>query len=119
MVARHAADANDTVHLLPLHHADGTLAERVALGKRRREQLGIQTTVDMQSHSIPSSLASQSDGALLISHGAPDRAAAGPLAGPSGGSGPSERAVGTAEGMMAKWGYTPGQAKTLYKSLFL
>lgn len=94
-----------------LQHADGTLAERVALGKRRREQLGIQTSLDMQSSSRPSSSARQLDGALPIAHGAPDRAAAGLLTAASGGGGPSGRAVRPAEGMMAKWGYTPGHTR--------
>lgn len=93
-------------YLMLLHHADGTLAERVALGKRRREQLGIQTDLDMQNSS---SAAGQSAGPLPFSHGAPNRALAGPLTGPSGGTGPSGRAAGPAEGMMAKWGYTPGE----------
>ena len=95
--------------LWSLHLADGTLAERVTLGKRRREQWGIQTPRDMQSSSRASSSARQSDEALAFNNGGPDRAAAGPLTGPFGGSGPEERAVGAAEGMMAKWGYTPGQ----------
>ena len=92
--------------VMVLHHADGTLAERVALGKRRREQLGIQTDLDMQTSS---SAAGQSAGPLPFSHGAPSRASAGPLTGPSGGGGLSGRAAGPAEGMMAKWGYTPGR----------
>ena len=81
----------------------------MALGKRRREQLGIQTPLDMQSSSRPSSSARQSVEAPAFGSGAPDRAAAGLLTGPLEGSGPDGRAVGAAEGMMAKWGYTPGQ----------
>ena len=97
-----------------LHHADGTLAERVALGKRRREQLGIQTDLDMQTSP---SAAGQSAAPLPSGHGASARAQArpstgaksGPVTGLSGSSGPPGAAAGAAEGMMAKWGYTPGE----------
>ena len=92
-----------SLSLLP--HADGTLAERVVLGKRRREQLGIQSASDMHDSSSQSTSARQPDESL---HGAPGKAATGPLTGAPGSRGPSGKAVGPAEGMMAKWGYTPG-----------
>ena len=119
----HCCKARDRHNCTPfsclpfLHPADGTLAERVALGKRRREQLGIQTALDMQSSCGPSTSARQSDGTLPFSHGAPDRAAAGPLAGALRRSGSPGRAVAPAEGMMAKWGYTAGWM-TLYTYFF-
>lgn len=108
IVTKHTSAAN-VCHSVCFHNADGTLAERVTLGKRRREQLGIQSASDIQSSSGPSTSPRQSDETLPFSYGAPDKAATGPLTRAPGGRGPSGRAVGPAEGMMAKWGYTPGQ----------
>ena len=82
------------------------MAERVALGKRRREQLGIQTASDMQNTPAPASFAAQSAAALPSSHGIAGRP--GPDTVSNDQSGSSGKAVRPAEGMMAKWGYTRG-----------
>lgn len=100
-----------TVHWF---HADGTLAERVVLGKRRREQLGIQTESDKQHLALPSKqqphLTSQSSSmAWAFSGNEPAGQAGSAVPGPAGSSGPGIRLVAPAESMMTKWGYTPGQ----------
>ena len=88
-------------------HADGTLAERVVLGKRRREQLGIQTESDKQQQSHVTLQSSSMAEAFPGNEPAGQAGSAAP--GPAGSSGPGARLVAPAESMMTKWGYTPGQ----------
>ncbi|KAL0044230.1 hypothetical protein WJX82_005654 [Trebouxia sp. C0006] len=84
---------------------DGTLAERVVLGKRRREQLGIQTASDRQHQQSLSPRSSIASGAFAGS--GPKGLAVAAAPGALEHSGPG-RSVGVAESMMQKWGYTEG-----------
>ncbi len=86
--------------------ADGTLAERVVLGKRRREQLGIQTASDRQHQQSLSPRSSIASGAFAGS--GPKGLAVAATPGALEHSGPG-RPVGVAESMMQKWGYTEGE----------
>ena len=89
--------------------ADGTLAERVALGKRRREQLGMQTAADrrdapaqssaQQSSSLPGAVATNGPAGQIVSNGGGAVAGIGPVGALSGAAG----------NMMSNWGYTPGE----------
>jgi hypothetical protein len=85
---------------------DGTLAERVVLGKRRREQLGIQTASDRQHQQSLSPRSNIASGAFAGS--GPKHLAVAAAPGAVDHSGPG-RPVGVAESMMQKWGYTEGE----------
>lgn len=85
---------------------DGTLAERVVLGKRRREQLGIQTVSDRQHQQNLSPGSDFASGAFAGS--GPTGLAVAAAPGPLDPNGPG-RPVGIAESMMQKWGYTEGE----------
>ena len=87
-------------------HADGTLAERVVLGKRRREQPGIQTASDRQHQQSSLSRSNIASGAFAGSGPKGLAVAAAPGALDPNGPG---RPVGVAESMMQKWGYTEGE----------
>ena len=86
--------------------ADGTLAERVVLGKRRREQLGIQTASDRQHQQSSSPRPNIASGAFAGNGPKGLALAAAPGAVDHNGPG---RPVGVAESMMQKWGYTEGE----------
>ena len=87
-------------------HADGTLAERVVLGKRRREQLGIQTTSDRQHQQSSSPRSNIASGAFAGSGPKDLAVAAAPGALDHNGPG---RSVGVADSIMQRWGYTEGE----------
>ena len=91
--------------------ADGTLAERVALGKRRREQLGMQTEADKQDASAQS--AAQQTGSLsgAAATNGPAGQVVGVGGGTVGGNGPVDALSGAAGTMMSNWGYTPGKSR--------
>ena len=87
-------------------HADGTLAERVVLGKRRREQLGIQTASDRQHQQSSSPRSNIASGAFAGSGSKDLAVAAAPGALDHNGPG---RSVGVADSIMQRWGYTEGE----------
>ena len=90
------------------------MAERVALGKRRRQQLGLETAEDMQS--APAVSATPLSSAVgPVAKGSASGVSAGAGAGHLGAEGlpPGVGGMGgAAAGMMTKWGYTPGKVSS-------
>ena len=90
--------------------ADGTLAERVALGKRRREQMGMQTAADMQDASAQSAAEQTSSLPGAAATNGPAGQSVNGGGGAVAGSGPVGAMSGAAGNMMSNWGYTPGES---------
>ena len=90
--------------------ADGTLAERVALGKRRREQMGMQTAADKQDASAQSAAWQPSSLAGAAATNGPAGQVVGGAGGAVVGNGPVGAMSGAAGNMMSNWGYTPGES---------